>query len=132
MVKNKRALIAASITLGALALPGISLIGDPQTNSVVGYLGDGSAYGVHREDTFSFAPIQLRHNAEIKRMDRHITWLLIINHGITTVPVGKVVNRFTIDTKNVNKQEELIDRVEDIERLFRTSYRERLKRHAVL
>jgi hypothetical protein len=35
---------------------------------VVGYLGDGSGYGLNKGDTFSFAPIQLLHKAEIKRI----------------------------------------------------------------
>jgi hypothetical protein len=50
------------------SLNGLSLVGDPQTRSVVGYLGDGSGYGLNKGDTFSFAPIQLLHKAEIKRI----------------------------------------------------------------
>jgi hypothetical protein len=50
------------------SLNGLSLVGDPGTGSVVGYLGDGTGFGLKEGDTFSFAPIQLPHGAEIKRL----------------------------------------------------------------
>lgn len=50
------------------SLNGLALIASPQTTGGVGYLADGSAYAMYAEDTFSFAPIQLRHKAEIKKM----------------------------------------------------------------
>lgn len=48
------------------SLNGLSLVGDPHTASLVGYLGDGTGFGVKQGDTFSFTPIQLPHGAEIK------------------------------------------------------------------
>ena len=50
------------------SLNGLSIVGDPSTGSVVGYLSDGTGFGLKEGDTFSFAPIQLPHGAEIKRL----------------------------------------------------------------
>ncbi len=51
------------------SINGLALVGDPATQSVVAYLGDGTGYGMKENDTFSFAPIQLPHGAKIKAIE---------------------------------------------------------------
>jgi subtilisin family serine protease len=51
------------------SINGLALVGDPATQSIVAYLGDGTGYGMKENDTFSFAPILLPHGAIIKNIE---------------------------------------------------------------
>jgi hypothetical protein len=52
-----------------VSLNGLALVGAPNhPGSLVGYLGDGTGFNVNQGHTFSYAPIQLPHGAEIKKL----------------------------------------------------------------
>jgi hypothetical protein len=52
-----------------VSLNGLALVGAPNhPGSLVGYLGNGTAFNVNQGHTFSYAPLQLPHGAEIKKL----------------------------------------------------------------
>ncbi len=99
--------LAPPRTTHSASLNGVSLVGDPQTGSIVNYLSDGSSYGAKPGDTFSFAPLQLPDGAEIQRIkcvildDASQGYIQItlnrgpINTGDSTVPPQMIASAVT-------------------------------------